>query len=93
MRLRGRRRRDGKSLDSLFFLPAADGAQEPREEDPEAVADERNDGQQNEENYERSEIAHASQAVKATSRSNDACSVFTGATIVLNCGELYSSSP
>ena len=76
MRWRWRwQRRNRESLDSLFFLSAADRAQEPREEDPEAVADERNDGQQNEENYERSGIAHASQAVKATSRSNDACSV------------------
>ena len=73
MRLRCSSRRDGKSLDRLFFLPAADRAEEPGEEDPDAVADERNDGQQNEENYEDREIVHASQAVKATSRSKDAC--------------------
>lgn len=64
------RRRNGESLDRLFFLPAAHCAQEPSEENPDAVADECDDGQQNEENYERGEIIHASQAVTASSELN-----------------------
>ena len=64
-----RRRRRGDARNARFFLVAADCAQEPREEDPNAVADQRDDRQQNEEDYEN---FHASQAVRVTSRSNDA---------------------
>ena len=56
----------------LFLLKGKDGAEEPREENPNCMADERNDAQQDEKDYERGEIIHASQAVNATSRSNNA---------------------
>src|SRR6185295_15900436 len=69
MRALGRKR---QTLDRRFLFTAADRAQEPGEKNPNAVADERNDGQQNKENYEGREIFHASQVVKETSCSDDA---------------------
>ena len=72
MRIRFWRWRSGDGRNGDFFLITANRAQEPREKDPNTVADQRDDRQQNEEDYEN---FHASQVVRVTSRSNDACSL------------------
>ena len=61
-----------RTWDRVFLLDRKDDAKDPREENPNCMADERNDAHQDEKDYERGEIIHASQAVNATSRSNNA---------------------